>query len=273
MSYLHGYSEHETERLRSQARFLARYVLADRPLLGRARILEVGSGVGAQTELLLERYPEALVTAVEREPSNHAAHVAALEHRPDLGARVTTLCADATDLPRDLPPHDSAYLCWVLEHVSYPAALLRSVRERLAPGAKILVQEVFNQSFAVRPGISQNLTNYLAAFDAVQLRYGGDPQVGCRLGQLLHEAGFVNVTTSAILIQVDDRDPSERAAMFDYLATLYRSAEPALVSEGSVTVEDGEAAGDELRRLGRTAGVSFHYTAVRAVAFTPGSEA
>lgn len=270
MSYLHGYSEQETDRLRAQARFLARYVLADRPLDGATRILEVGSGVGAQTELLLERYPNARITAVEREPSSHAAHLDALRTRPELAARVTALCADATSLPADLPAHDAAYLCWVLEHVPDPVELLRSVRERLAPGAKLQVQEVFNQSFAVRPAISPNLAKYLAAFDAVQIRYGGDPHVGCHLGQLLHEAGYVSITTSAILLQADDRAPAEREAMFDYLATLYRSAEPALVTEGSVTTKEGEAAGEELRRLGRTAGVSFHYTAMRAVALAPG---
>ncbi|HSC88337.1 MAG TPA: methyltransferase domain-containing protein [Polyangiaceae bacterium] len=268
MSYLHGYSERESDRLRHQATFLARWVLNDRPLVGARRILEIGSGVGAQTELLLDCYPGAHVVAVEREPANYHELTAWLAQRPSAAHRVSAVHADARELPADLESCDAAYVCWVLEHVEHPVELLGAIRQHLVRGARLLVQEVFNRSWTVHPTPSTRLTSYVRAFDTLQERFGGDPNVGSKLGQLLHEAGYVDIVTSALLIQVDDRDPAERAAMFDYLAELYRSAEGGLVAAGMATEADGEAAQEELRRLGRTPGVVFHYTAVRALART-----
>src|SRR5689334_10270627 len=63
--YLHGYSQTERERLHRQARFLEPMVHDRLPYHRRKRLLEVGSGVGAQTEILLRRFPDLHVTGVE----------------------------------------------------------------------------------------------------------------------------------------------------------------------------------------------------------------
>src|SRR5690242_21304558 len=63
--YLHGYSDEERERLHRQARFLEPMVHDRLPFRRRRRLLEVGSGVGAQTEILLRHFPEIHVTGVE----------------------------------------------------------------------------------------------------------------------------------------------------------------------------------------------------------------
>jgi hypothetical protein len=63
--YLHGYSEPERERLHRQARFLEPMVHDRLPFRRRRRLLEVGSGVGAQTEILLRHFPELHVTGIE----------------------------------------------------------------------------------------------------------------------------------------------------------------------------------------------------------------
>ena len=51
--YLHGYSDKERDRLHRQARFLEPMVHSGLPYRRRKKLLEVGSGVGAQTEILL----------------------------------------------------------------------------------------------------------------------------------------------------------------------------------------------------------------------------
>src|SRR5580704_16642275 len=63
--YLHGYSDEERERLHRQARFLEPMVHDRLPFRRRRRLLEVGAGVGAQTEILLRHFPEIHVTGVE----------------------------------------------------------------------------------------------------------------------------------------------------------------------------------------------------------------
>jgi RoxA-like, cytochrome c-like len=63
--YLHGYTASERERLHRQARFLEPAVHDRLPFRRRRRLIEVGAGVGAQTEILLRHFPELYVTGVE----------------------------------------------------------------------------------------------------------------------------------------------------------------------------------------------------------------
>src|SRR5258708_37027100 len=63
--YLHGYSEHERDRLHRQARFLEPMVHDRLPFRRRRRLLEVGAGVGAQTEILLRHFPGIHITGIE----------------------------------------------------------------------------------------------------------------------------------------------------------------------------------------------------------------
>src|SRR5687767_15209626 len=63
--YLHGYTAGERDRLRRQARFLEPMVHDRLPYRRRKKLLEVGSGVGAQTEILLRHFPEIVVTGIE----------------------------------------------------------------------------------------------------------------------------------------------------------------------------------------------------------------
>ncbi|MEN9581050.1 MAG: hypothetical protein RJA70_4059 [Pseudomonadota bacterium] len=296
MAYLHGYSPEEARRLRAQADHLAPWVFSVRPLDGCRRILEVGSGVGGQTALILKLYPGACVTALEREHSSHEACVEWLKSVPGASERVTPVCADALrvndghrrsgharaeeahsasdalssggvrNLDDQLRGHDGAFICWVLEHSEAPSALLRAVRSCLAPGGLLAVFEVFNQSFCLSPEMPGVAAEYFAAYNRLQRSLGGDPDVGARLGQLLHEAGYRRVTVSSILIQLDDRDPERRQQMFDYMGELMRSAEAALLEARMPEAALAEAVQRELQSMGRRSGSVFHYTIMHATA-------
>lgn len=266
MAYLHGYSLSESERLRAQARHLAPWVFGGRPLEGCRSILEVGAGVGGQTALLAANYPGAHITCVERERTSHEAALAWLATQPDYLARITSVCADAQNLPRDLGPYDAAFVCWVLEHADSPLEFLKCVRAALEPRAKILVHEVFGQSFCVAPEMPPSVGEYYAAYLEGQRRLGGHPDIGVQLGQLLFDAGFEDIQTSALLIQLDDRDPQKREEIFDYMGPLLRSAEPELLKLGLVRPGLGEQAEVELSQMGRTPGAVFNYTIIRGEA-------
>ena len=63
--YIHGYSTSEQDRLYQQARFLEERLYSSVDFSRAKRILEVGSGVGAQTEILLERFPHLHIDCVD----------------------------------------------------------------------------------------------------------------------------------------------------------------------------------------------------------------
>jgi len=64
-SYLHGFEIVEQGRLAEQASILAPLVYKEVDFSGCRSLLEIGSGVGAQTRILLERYPKLRITCVD----------------------------------------------------------------------------------------------------------------------------------------------------------------------------------------------------------------
>src|SRR4029077_1012648 len=105
------------------------------PSRGRRRLLEVGAGVGAQTEILLRHFPELHVTGIEINDEQIAEARRFLSTVPWADGRYEILKMNATRLEFAPESFDAAFLCWVLEHVGDPARVLGEVRRVLAPGA------------------------------------------------------------------------------------------------------------------------------------------
>jgi len=209
--YLHGYSEEERERLHRQARFLEPMVHDRLPFRRRRRLLEVGSGVGAQTEILLRHFPEIHVTGVEINDAQIAEARRYLATVPWAQAngnpRYEIIKMDATRLDLDPESFDAAFLCWILEHVGEPARVLSEVRRVLQPGAPVVCNEVLNATFFIDP-YSPDTLRYWMAFNDHQLSVGGDPFVGAKLGNLLQSVGFRDVTTDVKTFHLDNRAPA-----------------------------------------------------------------
>lgn len=113
--YLHGYSEPERERLHRQARFLEPAVHDRLPFRRRRRLIEVGVGVGAQTEILLRHFQELHVTGVEINDAQIAEARRFLATVPWATGRYDIAKSDATRLEFEPESFDSAFLCWILE--------------------------------------------------------------------------------------------------------------------------------------------------------------
>jgi SAM-dependent methyltransferase len=183
--YLHGYTDEERARLRAQAGALARWVHRDLPYAGRRSLLEIGAGTGAQLERILEAFPDLHVTGVDRAADQVAA---ARELLAPHAARTTLVEATGDRLPFGDGSFDAAFLCWILEHVASPAAVLGELHRVLVPGAPVVVTEVMNGTLYIDPP-APDTTRYWAALNQHQQALGGDPYVGARLGHLLHHAG------------------------------------------------------------------------------------
>ncbi|MGE0615965.1 MAG: class I SAM-dependent methyltransferase [Bacteriovoracia bacterium] len=260
--YLHGFTRSEQDRLYDQARFLEPYVYPGVDFSGCRHLLEIGCGVGAQTEILLRLYPKLKITGVdaaaaqlERARERHAENIQK--------GRVQFQSADALRLPfpdgARIPVFDGAYLCWILEHVPNPLAILKEARRALAPGSPLYAVEVFNSSFFVAPE-SPMLMQYWRAYNELQSALGADPDVGIRVPGYLHDAGFRDIRADVRSYLCDRRNPEERTKFFDYWETLILSGAPQLVERGTVTSTLVEQMKLEFNRLRGATDSVFFYT-------------
>jgi ubiquinone/menaquinone biosynthesis C-methylase UbiE len=265
--YLHGYSDDERERLHRQARFLEPMVHDRLPFRRRRRLLEVGAGVGAQTEILLRHFPELHITGVEINEAQIAEARRFLGEVPWAQAngapRYEIVKMDATKLEFAPESFDAAFLCWILEHVGEPARVLSEVRRVLMPGAPVVCNEVLNATFFIDP-YSPDTLRYWMAFNDHQLSVGGDPFVGAKLGNLLQSVGFRDVTTEVKTFHLDNRAPGERAEFLAYWTDLLLSGAPALLAANKVSSEIVAGMTRELERVARDPNSVFFYSFIQA---------
>src|SRR5690606_24038556 len=207
--YLHGFTETEQNRLRTQAQFAEHTIFQNINFSQARNIIEVGCGVGAQTEILLRRFPKVHVTGVDlnerqlESAKKYLSSVSFAQNRYDLRQM------SADNLSFEPNTFDGAYLCWILEHVPNPAQVLSEVRRVLRPGSEIVVTEVMNSSFFLDP-YSPNVWKYWMAYNDFQYEHAGDPFIGAKLGNLLTQVGYHNVKTEVKTWHFDNRQPGLR---------------------------------------------------------------
>ncbi len=261
--YLHGFSPTEQARRVKQARLAETTIFRNIDYGGVERLLEVGSGVGAQTEILLRRFPDLHVTSVDLSQAQIDAAAHRLGAMPWLEGRYALRQADATDLPFEPRGFDGAFLCWVLEHVPDPARVLAEVRRVLAPGAPVYVTEVMNSSFLLDP-YSPNTWRYWMAFNDYQHESGGDPFIGAKLGNLLLAGGFDDVTTEVKVFHFDNREPARRKSMIAFWEELLLSAADQLLEAGKVDRETVDGLRREMHQVQKDPDAVFFYAFVQA---------
>lgn len=261
--YLHGFSPTEQARLQRQARIAESTIFRTIDYSGATRLLEVGSGVGAQTEILLRRFPDLHATCIDLSEPQLAAARENLGKMPWLDGRYALHRADATDLPFEPRSFDSAFLCWVLEHVPSPARVLSEVRRVLAPGSPVYITEVMNSSFLLDP-YSPNVWRYWMAFNDFQYEHGGDPFVGAKLGNLLLAGGYRDVTTEIKTFHFDNREPARRKIMIAFWEELLLSAADKLIDAGAVTPDVVDGMRREMQQVQSDPDAVFFYAFVQA---------
>jgi len=261
--YLHGFSAVERARLRRQARVLEPMVHDHLPFHRRRRCLEIGSGVGAQTEILLRHFPDLEVTCVERSATQISEARRFLKTVPWARGRFTLIEEDATRLSFGREEFDCGFLSWILEHVADPARILSEMRRVLVAGAPIVANEVLNATFFIDP-YSPRTLQYWMAFNDRQLELGGDPFVGAKLGNLFQAVGFHDVQTFVKTFHLDNRFPGERAEFLQFWTELLLSGAPELLKARKVSPQIVQGMKEELDRVGRDPNSVFFYSFVQA---------
>lgn len=245
--YIHGFTKDEQDRLFQQARVHEDLIFSQVDFSACNQVIEVGSGVGAQTKILLERFPHIQIQCVDASTAQAARAKEALKDEITAG-KVRIDVADALHLPHEDNKFDGAFICWLLEHVQNPVEILQEVQRVLRSGGVIYCNEVFNASFYLHP-YSPATLKYWMEFNDHQWSLKGDPFVGGKLANYLMKAGYQNISTKVLTHQYDNRMPKKRAAFIDYWTNLLLSGAEGLLSAGRVTPEIVQEMTRELQTL------------------------
>lgn len=246
--YIHGFTKDEQDRLYKQSRIHENIIFSQIDFSEQQKIIEIGSGVGAQTQILLERFPHLHIDCVDASPEQIKRASETLKDSVKSG-NINMHQADAKKLPIANDTMDGAFICWLLEHVQEPLAILEEVRRVLKSGGVIYCNEVFNSTFYLHP-YSPAMLKYWFEFNDYQWSIKGDPFVGGKLANYLMKAGFQSITTKVLTHQYDNRTPKKRAAFIDYWCNLLLSGAPELLKTGRVDetiIKDMKAELDKLK--------------------------
>jgi ubiquinone/menaquinone biosynthesis C-methylase UbiE len=261
VQYLHGYNTQEQQRLIDQAGFLGPLIYPSVDFSGCKKLLEVGSGVGAQTAVLLGLFPELRITSVD---FSEAQLAKARENLFGFSDRVTFVNQDVQYL--DLrEKFDAAFFCWALEHISDPQAVMHRVKSHLLPGAKIHITEVFNSTFYYEPA-SPALAHYYRVYNQQQRNFGGNPDVGAQLGNLLAHAGFKQIQLSRSGFHLDQSQPDELRRFIEFWKMLMKSGAPGLLDTGAISQNEIDAMESDLDGILADENAVFFYQFVQAKA-------
>ncbi len=202
-SYVHGYSPRESVRLSDQANTLAELLHHD-TLFDGGMILEAGCGTGAQTILIAPQNPRCKFVSIDQSPDSLKAAEQAVRSRGI--TNVVFQQADLYKLPFADGSFDGVFVCFVLEHLSDPAAALAELRRVLKPSGRVQCIEGDHGSWYCHPR-SEFASHAVDCLVRLQAQMGGDSLIGRRLYPLFVQAGFREVYVSPRMVYVDSSRP------------------------------------------------------------------
>ena len=207
ISYVHGYSEREPERLYDQAGSVRELIHSDTVYPPGSVVLEVGCGVGAQTLTLAQNSPKATFLSVDW-VQNSLALARKLIERNKI-SNVEFLNADIFDLPIEKERVDHIFVCHLLEHLFDPAAALMKLKKYLKRGGSITVFEGDHGSCYFHPQTKEAMRAWNCLIE-VQERLGANSLVGRELFPLIKTSGFQNVRVAPKIVYIDQAFPELR---------------------------------------------------------------
>lgn len=262
-SYVHGYNERENTRLHNQASTLAELLHADTRYPATSLVLEAGCGTGAQTVTLAANSPEASIISINISSSSLAE---ARTRMKSTGiGKVAFGQADITYLPFAPGAFDHAFLCFVLEHLKDPGAVLQTIRLLLKPGGTVTVIEGDHGSAYFYPDSAAAQ----AAIDCqveLQRRAGGNAHIGRELFPLLQGADYDSVSVSPRMVYVDgSRQNLVEGFTRNTFTAMIRGVREAALAAGLSRPAAFDRGISDLYRTSKSDGV-FCYTFFKATA-------
>ena len=262
-TYLHGFSEKEQTRLYEQAKTLEHTIYSSVDFSQSSKLIEIGCGVGAQSEILLRRFPNIELTSIDLSTTQLNAANKHIQSFPALAKRWSSQKMDASKIDFKTASFDSAFICWVLEHVPTVDRVIAEAYRILEPEAKIVINEVMNSTFFLDP-YSPKVWKYWMAFNDLQFNQKGDPFVGAKLGSLLEAQGFKDIHTIVKTLHYDRRTPKLREILMNDWLDLLLSAAPNLIENNLTTKDEVKEMEDEFRSVIENKNAIIYYSFMQA---------
>jgi SAM-dependent methyltransferase len=261
-AYVHGYDSRESARLQDQAGTLVELLHSDTSYPAGSSVLEAGCGVGAQTVTLARNSPGARILSIDVSAESLGQAKAAVD-----AAGLTNVQfrqADLFALPFEPETFDHVFVCFVLEHLSRPEAVLAILKGLLKPGGTITVIEGDHGSAYFHPD-SEAARGAIRCQVELQRAAGGNALIGRQLYPLLVGAGFGAVRVSPRMVYVDSSRPDlvDGFTRKTFTAMIEGVREPAIAA-GLAKPDDFDAGVRALYRTAEADGV-FCYTFFKAV--------
>ena len=165
-------------------------------------ILEVGSGPGYFSELLLVGLPGSRLTAVELDP------VMCGIAREHLGERFAGRCdvVESSILQLDVPSDtfDFAIARFVFQHLAAPDLALLEIGRLLKPGGTLAILDIDDEIGGMVLPRSEAFTVMGRKVRQVQAARAGDRNIGRKLWRLLAEAGYTELGLDTLVFHSDE---------------------------------------------------------------------
>ncbi len=266
--YIHGYSKQERTRLWQQGSILSKYIYKEYDFTSVKKLLEIGSGVGAQLAYCLSTYPHLHMTGIELSPIQIQSAKQNLHLSGIPVDRYQFIEADAKNT--GLSPNssfDAALFVWVLEHIPNPEKVLEEIKRILRPGTPVYITEVFDNSLQFFPHCP-NIHDFWHTAIRYQYAIQGDPNIGPRLGNLLEDAGYQNIQITPHCFNLDKRTPNHRLEMLQYWEGLTYSKLENVAKAGLYNEQNWNKIRQEFITLREDPNAVFSYTFIQAKATT-----
>ena len=200
VSYVHGYSERETERLYDQAGSVRDLIHSDTAYPPGSVVLEAGCGVGAQTLTLAQNSPKATFLSIDWAEGSLALARELINQNKI--SNVEFLHADIFNLPIDEECVDHIFVCHLLEHLFDPVAGLMILQKYLKRDGSITVFEGDHGSCYFHPQ-NKEATQAWNCLIEVQKRLGANSLIGRELFPLIKASGFRNIRVVPKMLYID----------------------------------------------------------------------
>ncbi len=267
MSYVHGYSVRETQRLTEQSFILERLLHRGTNYPAGSHVLEAGCGVGAQSYLLAKKNPDSRITSIDicMESLRKAnAYLQALNV-----TNVTFIQADILNTNFHDASFDHVFVCFVLEHLDDPVYALTEFKRILKPGGSITLIEGDHGSCFWHPETRESLDVWNSLIVAQQA-LGHDPLIGRKLYPLLQAADFNIQTVEPRWVYTDASDLKLADGVLNkIIIPMINSAKVQVLNSAIVSTSTWNKGLKDMENTARPPEGTFFYTWFKGVGIKP----
>lgn len=263
MSYVHGYSERETQRLREQAGILEGLLHVGTHYPGGSHVLEVGCGVGAQTTILARRNPGIQLTSIDISRDS-VLKTGRLVQQMGF-ENVTVMQADILNHNFKPAQFDHVFVCFVLEHLADPSGAVVMLEALLRKGGSLTLIEGDHGSGCWTPETPASRKAWNGLIQSQQ-NLGHDPLIGRRLYPLLKESQLIVKEVAPRPVYADASNKVLLNGVVNQIITpMVYSAEQQVLEEKLVEYAEWKSGLEDLSRIASLEEGTFFYTWFKGV--------